>query len=241
MTTLTLSPAGLRLKVAAGTALRDVLFEQGVEFPCGGHGRCKGCRVRILKGRLEASVEEAKVLTAAELAGGWRLACRHLVEGDLELELAQWEMPVLSDHSTFTFVPRAGLGVAVDLGTTTIAAQLLDLQTGNVLAAETALNAQARYGDDNAGYLLEQFDGFTRHYDRLAYIATPAPASVRWEKAAKKIAAERDWKFERLPGDLGWLRRLVDGEWSGEEFLTLRPGERVALTHDERLIGAEPA
>jgi uncharacterized 2Fe-2S/4Fe-4S cluster protein (DUF4445 family) len=148
MTTLTLSPAGLRLKVAAGTALRDVLFEQGVEFPCGGHGRCKGCRVRILKGRLEASVEEAKVLTAAELAGGWRLACRHLVEGDLELELAQWEMPVLSDHSTFTFVPRAGLGVAVDLGTTTIAAQLLDLQTGNVLAAETALNAQARYGDD---------------------------------------------------------------------------------------------
>ena len=148
MTTLTLSPAGLRLKVAAGTALQDVLFEQGVEFPCGGRGRCRGCRVRVLKGRLEASAEETKVLTAAELAGGWRLACRHSIDGDLELELAQWEMPILSDSSTFAFAPQTGLGVAVDLGTTTIAAQLLDLRTGNVLAARTALNAQARHGDD---------------------------------------------------------------------------------------------
>jgi uncharacterized 2Fe-2S/4Fe-4S cluster protein (DUF4445 family) len=148
MTTLTLSPAGLRLKAAAGTALQDVLFEQGVEFPCGGRGRCKGCRVRLLKGRLEASAEETKVLTAAEIADGWRLACRHSIEDDLELELAQWEMPILGDHSAFTFVPQAGLGVAVDLGTTTIAAQLLDLRTGNVLAAQTALNAQACHGDD---------------------------------------------------------------------------------------------
>jgi uncharacterized 2Fe-2S/4Fe-4S cluster protein (DUF4445 family) len=148
MTTLTLSPAGLRLKVAAGTALQDVLFEQGVEFPCGGRGRCKGCRVRLLKGRLETTADEAKLLTAAELADSWRLACRHSIDGDLELELAQWEMPILGDHSAFTFAPQAGLGVAIDLGTTTIAAQLLDLQTGNVLGAQTALNAQARHGDD---------------------------------------------------------------------------------------------
>jgi uncharacterized 2Fe-2S/4Fe-4S cluster protein (DUF4445 family) len=148
MTTLTLSPAGLRLKVAAGTALQDVLFEQGVEFPCGGRGRCKGCRVRLLKGRLEAHGEETKVLTEAEIADGWRLACRHSIDGDLELELAQWEMPILGDRSTFAFTPRTGLGVAIDLGTTTIAAQLLDLKTGNVLGAQTALNAQARHGDD---------------------------------------------------------------------------------------------
>ena len=98
-----------------------------------------------------------------------------------------------------------------------------------------------RYGDDNAGYLLEQFDGLTRHYDRLAYIATSAPASARWEEAAKKIAADRNWKFERLPGDLGWLRRLLNAEWNEREFLTLRPGERVVATFDELLIGTEPA
>jgi uncharacterized 2Fe-2S/4Fe-4S cluster protein (DUF4445 family) len=145
---LKLSPAGLELEVPAGTRLQDVLFVQGVEFPCGGRGRCKGCRVKVLKGSLKTGAEETNLLTDTELAAGWRLACRHSIAGDLELELAQWEMSVLGDQSTFAFKPRTGLGVAIDLGTTTIAAQLLDLRTGNVLAVITALNAQARHGGD---------------------------------------------------------------------------------------------
>jgi uncharacterized 2Fe-2S/4Fe-4S cluster protein (DUF4445 family) len=148
MKTITLSPAGRRLEVAEGAALQDVLFEEGVEFPCGGRGRCKACRVRVLEGHLEPDAAEHQRLSAAELAQGWRLACRHVMAGDLELELAQWEMPVLSDQSAFAFTPREGFGVAIDLGTTTIAAQLLDLSNGHVLAAQTALNAQARHGAD---------------------------------------------------------------------------------------------
>jgi uncharacterized 2Fe-2S/4Fe-4S cluster protein (DUF4445 family) len=145
---LRLSPADLRLEVERGTRLQDVLFGQGVEFPCGGRGRCKGCRVKVLRGALNIAAEEKNLLTSAELDAGWRLACRHSVAGDLELELAQWEMSVLSDESKFAFQPREGLGVAIDLGTTTIAAQLLDLRTGNVLGVRTALNAQARHGGD---------------------------------------------------------------------------------------------
>jgi len=145
---LRLSPADLRLDVGAGTRLQDVLFAQGVEFPCGGRGRCKGCRVKVLRGALKITAEEKNLLTRAELDAGWRLACRHAIAGDLELELAQWEMSVLGDESTFAFQPREGLGVAIDLGTTTIAAQLLDLRSGNVLGVQTALNAQARHGGD---------------------------------------------------------------------------------------------
>jgi uncharacterized 2Fe-2S/4Fe-4S cluster protein (DUF4445 family) len=40
------------------------------------------------------------------------------------------------------------LGVAIDLGTTTLVAQLIDLRTGHVLAVRTALNAQAQFGAD---------------------------------------------------------------------------------------------
>jgi uncharacterized 2Fe-2S/4Fe-4S cluster protein (DUF4445 family) len=57
-------------------------------------------------------------------------------------------MPILGDASSFAFTPREGLGVAVDLGTTTLVAQLVDLQTGEVLAVRSALNAQARHGAD---------------------------------------------------------------------------------------------
>ena len=98
-----------------------------------------------------------------------------------------------------------------------------------------------RYGEENADYLIGQFNGFTRHYERLAYIATPVHEAARWEAAAKEIAGRRNWKFERLPGDLGWLRRLLNGEWNDKAFLTVRPGERVVLTFDEHLIGVEPA
>jgi hypothetical protein len=98
-----------------------------------------------------------------------------------------------------------------------------------------------KYGEENADYLLEQFNNFTRHYERLAYIATPVPGASKWEQLAKDIALRQGWKFERLPGDLGWLRRLLDADWSDREFLTLKPGERVGLRSDDRLIGAEPA
>jgi len=145
---LRLSPADLRLEVPAGTRLQDVLFGQGVEFPCGGRGRCKGCRVKVLRGELDITPEEKNKLSQAELDAGWRLACRHSLTSDLELELAQWEMSILSDESHFAFNPREGLGVAIDLGTTTIAAQLLDLRTGNVLGVQTALNDQACHGAD---------------------------------------------------------------------------------------------
>ena len=40
------------------------------------------------------------------------------------------------------------LGLAVDVGTTTIAAYLVDLQTGEVLATESAMNPQVAFGDD---------------------------------------------------------------------------------------------
>ena len=148
MPALKLSPADLQLDVASGTRLQDVLFAQGVEFPCGGRGRCQGCRVKVLAGNLSIGTDEKYLLTPAELANGWRLACRHSVTADLELELAQWEAAILSDQTSFKFTPRAGLGIAIDLGSTTIAAQLLDLTNGNVLAVQTALNAQARHGGD---------------------------------------------------------------------------------------------
>jgi uncharacterized 2Fe-2S/4Fe-4S cluster protein (DUF4445 family) len=145
---LTLSPAGRRIAASEGAPLKDVLFDQGVEFPCGGHGRCKGCRVRVVRGRIDPSERDRAAFSTAELAEGWRLACDHAVSGDAELELAQWEMAVLGDETAFAFTPHEGLGIAVDLGTTTIAAQLLDLASGHVLGVRTALNAQSRRGAD---------------------------------------------------------------------------------------------
>lgn len=145
---LRLHPLGRTVAVERGVSLQEVLFAQGVEFPCGGQGRCQGCRVRVLAGALPVTEEDARRLSGGELAEGWRLACQARASADLSLEVGQWETPVLADDSTVEFTPREGLGVAVDVGTTTLVAQLLDLRTGNVLAVRTALNAQSRHGAD---------------------------------------------------------------------------------------------
>ncbi len=145
---LELRPLGRTLHVERGSSLQDALFDAGVEFPCGGHARCRGCRVRLVAGSLPISPEEHRLLSHAELEAGWRLACRARADSDLTLELAAWEPTILGDAAPLAVPHRDGLGIAVDLGTTTIVAQLVDLRTREVLNVRTALNAQSKHGAD---------------------------------------------------------------------------------------------
>jgi uncharacterized 2Fe-2S/4Fe-4S cluster protein (DUF4445 family) len=143
-----LFPLAQRFDTEPGQSLQDLLFAHGVEFPCGGQGRCKGCRVRVLSGTLPPTEDDLDRLSPMEIQQGWRLACRARPLSNLKLELAQWEVPILADDSLFPFISQPGLGIAVDLGTTTIVAQLVDMSTSHVLAVRTALNAQAQHGAD---------------------------------------------------------------------------------------------
>lgn len=102
----------------------------------------------MLSGELDPGVDRRSGVSEEEIAAGWRMACRHSVDGDLVLEVRQWDSPILTDETPFAFTPRDGYGVAVDLGTTTLAAQLLDLRSGEVKVVRTALNPQAPFGSD---------------------------------------------------------------------------------------------
>lgn len=64
-------------------ALREVLASSGmgVEEPCGGRGRCGKCKVTATPPP-EATEEELRLLTPAELNGGVRLACITRLEED---------------------------------------------------------------------------------------------------------------------------------------------------------------
>lgn len=128
--------------------LREWLFEQGVEFPCGGIAGCGGCKVRLVSGHIAITGEMREVLTEEELAGGWRLGCQAEANEPLVLEVEQWNAPVLTDHRPVPVEPRSGVGAVIDLGTTTIVVQTVDLQSGEILGVETALNAQAVHGAD---------------------------------------------------------------------------------------------
>jgi hypothetical protein len=94
----------------------------------------------------------------------------------------------------------------------------------------------ARYGTDAATYLMQELEGFTKHYKRLTYIVTDIAESTEREHEARQIAARRGLEYHRLEGDTGRLRRLLDGIWCETEFLIVRPGHSVVLGDDNRLM-----
>src|SRR5690242_10659502 len=83
--------------------LRDVLFDHGVEFPCGGASGCGGCRVLVLEGDVPITPEMRETLTGRELAQGWRLGCRARSEGHVRLAVAQWSGEILTDETPVPF------------------------------------------------------------------------------------------------------------------------------------------
>jgi uncharacterized 2Fe-2S/4Fe-4S cluster protein (DUF4445 family) len=138
----------LRLEPASGRALRDLLFDHGVEFPCAGVSLCGGCKVRVLEGEIPVTDDMRAVISAAEIAAGWRLGCMAESSAPVTLEVAQWSVRILDDRAELPFEPGEGFGAVVDIGTTTLVAQLVDLTDGSVSGVETALNPQARFGAD---------------------------------------------------------------------------------------------
>ena len=143
-----LDPLGKEISAERGTSLIDILHELGVEFPCGGKGSCGKCKVKILQGEIAPDSLHLKRLQELSLSQEWRLACMSRAEDDLVLEVGQFEVLIQADETPFEFKASHGYGVAVDLGTTSLVAQLLELSTARVLAVETALNPQRRYGSD---------------------------------------------------------------------------------------------
>jgi uncharacterized 2Fe-2S/4Fe-4S cluster protein (DUF4445 family) len=143
--------------VGAGLGQAIAATELPLEQPCAGRGTCGKCRVLVerqagadAEGLTPLDEVERRLLSEAEQAAGYRLACRATVRGDVSIVLA----PVLvysnkifraSERFRTTDEP---LGLAVDLGSTTVAAFLVNLATGEVCRGGAALNQQTTYGAD---------------------------------------------------------------------------------------------
>ena len=120
---------------------------------CAGRGACGKCRVQFLEGATEPGEEDRKVFTEQELEQGWRLACRAYPKQNCTvlLENTETDFFVLADTKEETegrISGDASYGIAVDIGTTTIAMQLVDLLDGKTADVYTAINRQRAYGAD---------------------------------------------------------------------------------------------
>ncbi len=89
---------------------------------------------------LEADLGVLKSLQPALRKGAWKVTCAvHLGDATFSPRIMQvW--PGFYEGSIY--------GLAVDLGSTTIAAHLCDLHTGEVVASSGVMNPQIRFGED---------------------------------------------------------------------------------------------
>jgi uncharacterized 2Fe-2S/4Fe-4S cluster protein (DUF4445 family) len=151
--------------VPAGTTVMEALVGAGVlvRSDCGGKGRCGKCRVLALPshalGLSPAAEAELKSLGHDQVRAGYRLACCARVTGEVALdipdesrtaaEVVQKGLPMLFADLGPAPEPRpTGYGVAVDLGTTTVAVYLCDLAGRTIVGSTSARNPQAIFGDD---------------------------------------------------------------------------------------------
>ena len=184
---------GKSLSARRGLSIFECSEELGVHVPtsCNKNGKCRECIVEISKGK-----ELLSKLSSEEehLGAGFRLACRACLDADsgsvtchtmrrarMRIEESGWLETanaglapavsrdgdwVLLDGEPLTKNPGPLLGIALDLGTTTVVLRLLDLESGKQVAATSFENpqrfggsdvmARIQYDSDHPGRLLQR-------------------------------------------------------------------------------------
>ena len=143
---VTFQPDGKQIEVHAGTTLLEAAGLAGIVLNsiCGGKGTCGKCTVIL------------------EPDGQGVLACQQTIEKDIVVTVPissrLFEQKILTDaigerihlRPSEVTAERAefNLGLAVDIGTTTVVAKLMDLSDGRCLATEGVINPQIKFGDD---------------------------------------------------------------------------------------------
>lgn len=138
-----------QIKASVGDNLLELLFENSIllRSDCGGKGVCGKCRIEIVQDGNSTSMTEA---------------CTCTIDTDMLIQIPESSRIkancIRKTHTRFPasfaerFSPekRSAVtpGLAIDLGTTTIAIYLCDTSTGFVLSSLAIKNPQSLYGDD---------------------------------------------------------------------------------------------
>ena len=113
-----------------GSILSDLLLKENfyIERPCGGNGKCKKCKV-LINGKEE-------------------LSCQFIVQEDITVELIQNEKTLSKTEFKENEKSIAHTCFALDIGTTTLALALIDIDTAQPIRIITSDNPQRSFGAD---------------------------------------------------------------------------------------------
>lgn len=215
-----------------GALIGDVIAESGfpLEQPCAGRGTCGKCKVLVEIGTAPPDEIEIKNLSRGELALNNRLACRARVQGETRLVLSPivvYSNKIFKGSSRYKKEPDVPLGVAIDLGSTTVAAFLSTLDDGEVAAGGGGLNQQTVYGSDVISRLAAALDD-PQNAQRLQRLAL---ASINQALDSLNLSSKIWQRIKRV---------TIVGNTAMHHLLTGLPIEELAFIpfqpHDTRSI-----
>jgi uncharacterized 2Fe-2S/4Fe-4S cluster protein (DUF4445 family) len=193
--TISLPSQDRQMLVEPGQKILEALINEGIllRADCGGKGRCGKCIVKILEadenGISPPTQAETDALRKKDIRAGYRLACHATVSGDVAIdipgssllspEVAQKGPPMLPDPLPPARIPLQfadDYGIAVDLGTTTIAVYLCDFGANKVTGSTSMRNPQIIYGDD----VMSRITAVYRKPDLLKQLQKMAVKAIEW-------------------------------------------------------------
>ena len=146
--------------------LLEMLQEKNeyISAPCNGNGICGKCIVRYKSGATEPTKQDREFLSEKQLEQGYRLACQSYPTEEYKVEipeleetievLSQWENQRTEEilkntaEGTAEKTENALYGICIDIGTTTLAALLVNLETEADCQTAVSVNHQRTYGSD---------------------------------------------------------------------------------------------
>lgn len=157
-------PGFHQIPVKTGTSVLKIAQDLGIELKsdCGGNGTCGKCQIKVEPPDALSSVTqiEENFVTASELEKSQRLACQADVLKSCSIQFLDANILNNTDNGKKNIhgqedlkserkdVISGSLGIALDIGTTTIAAYACDLSSGEILSSHATANPQQSYGAD---------------------------------------------------------------------------------------------
>ena len=143
-----------------------------IDAACNGLGVCGKCKIKLES--TDVSISEGKLLGEENIKSGYRLACMHSIEeADKEFILKSFESEKKPDSIVLTesFTPKIihtniqeKYGIAIDIGTTTVAMELIDLKNAKIISKVADVNSQVKFGFDvmsRIAFTLENKEGLS--------------------------------------------------------------------------------
>jgi len=206
--------------------LGDVIAQSNLplEQPCAGRGTCGKCKVLVEIGTAPPDEIEITNLSPGEIALNNRLACRARIQGETRIVLSPivvYSNKIFKGSSRYKKDPEIPLGLAIDLGSTTVAAFLTALDNGEVAAGSGGLNQQTVYGSDVISRLAAALDD-PQNKNRLHRLAL---ASINQAVDSLNFAQKTWQRIQRVVvvGNVAMHHLLVELPLQNLAFVPFQP------------------